>query len=79
MTVTAKVAETATVYPGTVLGEGCRILDYAVVGKQPTLGPRSTAKQEDLLPLFAPQRAGRTFSTLRGSMTVRLARSVQAG
>jgi hypothetical protein len=35
--------------------------------------------QEDLLPLFAPQRAGRTFSTLRGSMTVRLARSVQAG
>ena len=51
MTVTAKVAETAIVYPGTVLGEGCRILDYAVVGKQPTLGPRSTAKQEDLLPL----------------------------
>jgi acetyltransferase-like isoleucine patch superfamily enzyme len=51
VTVTAKVAETAIVYPGTVLGEGCRILDYAVVGKQPTLGPRSTAKHEDLLPL----------------------------
>jgi acetyltransferase-like isoleucine patch superfamily enzyme len=48
---TAEVAETAIVYPGTVVGEGCRILDYAVVGKQPTLGPRSTTKQEDLPPL----------------------------
>jgi acetyltransferase-like isoleucine patch superfamily enzyme len=47
----AEVAETAIVYPGTVLGEGCRILDYAVVGKQPTLGPRSTATREDLPPL----------------------------
>src|SRR2546425_8839088 len=47
----AEVAETAIVYPGTVLGDGCRILDYAVVGKQPTLGPRSTTKQEDLPPL----------------------------
>ena len=45
------VAETAIVYPGTVLGDGCKILDYAVVGKQPTLGPRSTAKQEELPPL----------------------------
>ena len=40
------VAETAVVYPGTVLGEGCRILDGAVVGKQPSLSPRSTAKRE---------------------------------
>src|SRR5439155_26917693 len=46
-----EVAESAIVYPGTVLGEGCRILDYAVVGKQPTLSPRSTAKREDLPPL----------------------------
>jgi acetyltransferase-like isoleucine patch superfamily enzyme len=46
-----EVAETAIVYPGTVLGEGCRILDYAVIGKQPTLGPRSTAKHEELPPL----------------------------
>jgi acetyltransferase-like isoleucine patch superfamily enzyme len=46
-----EVAETAIVYPGTVLGEGCRILDYAVVGKQPTLSPRSTAKREELRPL----------------------------
>jgi acetyltransferase-like isoleucine patch superfamily enzyme len=46
-----EIADTAIVYPGTVLGEGCRILDYAVVGKQPTLSPRSTAKREDLPPL----------------------------
>ena len=47
----AEIAATAVVYPGTVVGEGCRILDYAVVGKQPTLSPRSTAKQEELPPL----------------------------
>jgi acetyltransferase-like isoleucine patch superfamily enzyme len=34
-----------------VLGEGCKVLDYAVVGKQPTLSPRSTAKREELPPL----------------------------
>jgi acetyltransferase-like isoleucine patch superfamily enzyme len=45
------IAETAIVYPGTVIGEGCRILDYAVVGKQPTLGPRSTTVREELPPL----------------------------
>jgi acetyltransferase-like isoleucine patch superfamily enzyme len=45
------VAETAIVFPGTVLGEGCKILDHAVVGKQPTLSPRSTAKREELPPL----------------------------
>jgi acetyltransferase-like isoleucine patch superfamily enzyme len=46
-----EIAQTAIVYPGTVVGEGCRILDYAVVGKQPTLSPRSTAAREDLAPL----------------------------
>ena len=46
-----QVAETAVVYPGTVIGDGCQILDYAVVGKQPTLSHRSTAKQEPLPPL----------------------------
>ena len=46
-----EVAPTAIVYPGTILGEGCRVLDYAVVGKQPTLSPRSTAKREPLPPL----------------------------
>ena len=45
------IADTAIVYPGTVVGEGCKILDYAVVGKQPTLSPRSTAKREELPPL----------------------------
>jgi acetyltransferase-like isoleucine patch superfamily enzyme len=45
------VADTAVVYPGTVIGEGCKILDYAVVGKQPALSPRSTAKREPLPPL----------------------------
>ncbi len=47
----SEVAATAVVYPGTVIGEGCKILDYAVVGKQPTLSPRSTAKREELPPL----------------------------
>jgi acetyltransferase-like isoleucine patch superfamily enzyme len=46
-----EIADTAIVYPGTVVGDGCKILDYAVVGKQPTLSPRSTAKREDLRPL----------------------------
>ena len=45
------MAETAIVYPGTIIGEGCKILDYAVVGKQPTLSPRSTAKRKALPPL----------------------------
>ena len=46
----AEIAATAIVYPGTVVGDGCKILDYAVVGKQPTLSPRSTAKREPLAP-----------------------------
>jgi acetyltransferase-like isoleucine patch superfamily enzyme len=45
-----EIAETALVYPGTVVGERCRILDYAVVGKQPALSPRSTAAREELRP-----------------------------
>ena len=48
---TAEIADTAIVHPGTVVGEGCRILEYAVVGKQPTLSPRSTAKRGELPPL----------------------------
>ena len=47
----AEVAPSAVVYPGTVIGDGCKILDGAVVGKQPSLSPRSTAKREDLPPL----------------------------
>jgi acetyltransferase-like isoleucine patch superfamily enzyme len=45
------IAETAIVYPGTIVPDDCTIHDYAVVGKQPTLSPRSTAKQEQLPPL----------------------------
>ena len=47
---TATVHPTAVVYPGTVLGDGVRVLEFAVVGKQPVLSPRSTAKREDLPP-----------------------------
>jgi acetyltransferase-like isoleucine patch superfamily enzyme len=48
--VSTEISPTATVYPGTVLGDGCRILDGAVVGKQPVLSPRSTARREELPP-----------------------------
>ena len=44
----AEIHPSATVYPGTVLGEGVKVLENAVVGKQPTLSPRSTAKREPL-------------------------------
>jgi acetyltransferase-like isoleucine patch superfamily enzyme len=44
------IAETAIVYPGTIVPDGCQILDFAVVGKQPTLSSRSTAKREELAP-----------------------------
>ena len=46
----AEVHPTATVYPGTVLGEGVKVLENAVVGKQPALSPRSTTKREPLPP-----------------------------
>jgi len=46
----AEIHPTATVYPGTVLGEGVRVLENAVVGKQPSLGAHSTAKREPLAP-----------------------------
>jgi acetyltransferase-like isoleucine patch superfamily enzyme len=48
--VSAEIHPTAIVYPGTVLGEGVKVLENAVVGKQPTLSPRSTAKREPLPP-----------------------------
>ena len=46
----ADVHPSAIVYPGTVLGEGVKVLENAVVGKQPTLSPRSTANREPLPP-----------------------------
>jgi acetyltransferase-like isoleucine patch superfamily enzyme len=44
------VHPTATVYEGTILGDGVRVLENAVVGKQPSLGASSTAKREPLPP-----------------------------
>jgi acetyltransferase-like isoleucine patch superfamily enzyme len=46
----ADVHPTATVHPGTILGDGVRVLENAVVGKQPALSARSTAKREQLAP-----------------------------
>ena len=46
----AEIHPSAIVYDGTVLGEGVKVLEGAVVGKQPTLSPRSTAKREPLQP-----------------------------
>jgi len=48
--VAAEIHPSAIVYPGTVLGDGVRVLENAVVGKQPTLSPRSTARREPLEP-----------------------------
>jgi acetyltransferase-like isoleucine patch superfamily enzyme len=48
--VATDVHPSATVYPGTVLGEGVRVLENAVIGKQPALGPKSTATREPLPP-----------------------------
>src|SRR5947207_12483017 len=50
-----EIAETAVVHPGTIIGDGCRILEYAVVGKEPSLSPRSTARRDDLPPLVLGQ------------------------
>jgi len=47
----AEVHPTATVYPGTILGDGVKVLENAVVGKQPTLSPRSTTKRDPLPPV----------------------------
>jgi acetyltransferase-like isoleucine patch superfamily enzyme len=52
---------TAIVDPATVLGEGVRVLEHAVVGKQPVLSPRSTALREPLPP--AVLGAGTVVST----------------
>ena len=46
----AEIHPTAVVYPGTTLGDGVRVMEYAVVGKQPALSPRSTASREPLPP-----------------------------
>jgi acetyltransferase-like isoleucine patch superfamily enzyme len=57
----AEVHPSAIVYPGTVLGEGVRVLENAVVGKQPSLGTASTANRDPLPP--ATIGAGTIVST----------------
>jgi len=47
-----RISKTAAIYPGTKLGADVEIGDYAVLGKQPVLGPRSTAAREELRPLI---------------------------
>jgi acetyltransferase-like isoleucine patch superfamily enzyme len=46
----AEVHPTAIVYDGTVLGTDVRVLEHAVVGKQPSLAASSTARREPLPP-----------------------------
>jgi acetyltransferase-like isoleucine patch superfamily enzyme len=46
----AEIHPSALVHEGTILGDGVKVLEGAVVGKQPTLSPRSTAKREPLAP-----------------------------
>ncbi|MDI6901922.1 MAG: DapH/DapD/GlmU-related protein [Anaerosomatales bacterium] len=55
------------VYEGTELGDGVNVADFAVLGKQPRLGARSTAKSGSLGPL----RVGAGTSV--GSHTVLMA------
>ncbi len=57
----AEVHPSAIVYPGTTLGEGVRVLEHAVVGKQPSLGASSTANRKPLPP--ATIGAGTIVST----------------
>jgi len=59
--VSADVHPTAIIHPGTVLGDGVKVLEYAVVGKQPILSSRSTAKRDPLPPTVVG--AGTVVST----------------
>jgi acetyltransferase-like isoleucine patch superfamily enzyme len=49
--VSFEVGDNVVIYPGTVIGDGCRIADNVVLGKQPALSARSTARREELPPL----------------------------
>ena len=57
----AEIHPSAIVYPGSVLSDGVKVLEGAVVGKQPSLSPRSTARREPLPP--AEVGAGTIVST----------------
>jgi acetyltransferase-like isoleucine patch superfamily enzyme len=49
--VSYEAGQNVVIYPGTVIGDGCKIGDNVVLGKQPSLSPRSTARREELPPL----------------------------
>jgi acetyltransferase-like isoleucine patch superfamily enzyme len=73
-----RISKTAAIYPGTQLGADVEIGDYAVVGKQPTLGSRSTAPREELPPLVV----GDGTQILAGAVVfagTRIGRSVIVG
>jgi acetyltransferase-like isoleucine patch superfamily enzyme len=72
------IAETAVIYPGTVLGDDIVVGDHAVVGKPPTLGKASTASSGDLPPL----EVGEGTKILAGAVVfagTRLGREVIVG
>ena len=71
----AEIHPTAIVYPGTVLGEGVKVLEHAVVGKQPSLSPRSTVKREELPPHRDRRRDDRLHRRGRCSRARRSARA----
>ena len=70
MAVEPEIHPTAIVYPGTKLGEGVRVLEHAVVGKQPALSPRSTAKREALPPAEIGDGTIVSTGAVRGSAAV---------
>jgi acetyltransferase-like isoleucine patch superfamily enzyme len=49
--VSYSTGQNVVIHPGTVVGDGCQIGDNVVLGKQPALSPRSTAKRGELPPL----------------------------
>ena len=71
----ADVHPSAIVYPGTILGEGVKVLENAVVGKQPSLSPRSTAEAR---PAPSDGDRGRNGRLHRGDRVRGLARSAHA-
>src|SRR5205085_146224 len=65
-----EIAPTAIVYPGTVLGEGCQVLDYAVVGKQPSLSSRPAWRRRTTTSWAGPS-VGESWSRDRRSAAAR--------
>jgi acetyltransferase-like isoleucine patch superfamily enzyme len=69
--VSFEVGDNVVIYPGTVIGDGCRIADNAVLGKQPALSPRSTARREELPPLeLGPETVVSTAAIVFAGTTI---------